>query len=158
MTRGYAPRVPDDAGIEALPQPGPAGRVRRAMRRPHAWMQLGRFVAVGASGYVVNLAVFAAMIHLASAGHRSAAVVAFLVAVTNNFIWNRQWTFVARDGHPGPQAWRFLVVSCGAFLINLALLELLIDQGMAELPAQALAVAAATPANFLGNKLWTFAR
>jgi putative flippase GtrA len=27
-----------------------------------------------------------------------------------------------------------------------------------ELPAQAIAVAAAMPFNFLGNKLWTFAR
>jgi putative flippase GtrA len=28
---------------------------------------------------------------------------------------------------------------------------------VAELPAQAIAVAAAMPCNFLGNKLWTFA-
>ncbi len=30
--------------------------------------------------------------------------------------------------------------------------------GLAELPAQAIAVAVATPVNFVGNKLWTFDR
>ncbi len=29
---------------------------------------------------------------------------------------------------------------------------------LAELPAQAIAVAVATPVNFIGNKLWTFGR
>ena len=133
-------------------------RVRRALRQPHSWFQLGRFMAVGASGYVVNIAVFAFVVHVFGSGHRLAAVVAFLVAVTNNFAWNRHWTFDHGGGHPGPQAWRFLVVSFGAFLINLALLELLIGAGLSEVPAQAISVAAATPFNFLGNKLWTFDR
>lgn len=132
--------------------------VRRALREPRSWFQLGRFVAVGASGYVINLAVFALMVHTFAAGHRIAAVVAFLIAVTNNFAWNRHWTFDHGGGHPGTHAWRFLVVSFGAFLVNLALLELLVGVGLADVPAQAIAVAAATPFNFLGNKLWTFAR
>ena len=37
------------------------------------------------------------------------------------------------------------------------MLELLVGCGMAELPAQAIAVAIAMPFNFVGNKLWTFA-
>jgi putative flippase GtrA len=36
-------------------------------------------------------------------------------------------------------------------------LELLVSAGnLKEVVAQAIAVAAATPCNFLGNKLWTF--
>lgn len=134
-------------------------RVRRGLRHRANWWQLLRFTAVGASGYVVNLAVFALATIPLGLDHRVAALVAFLVAVTNNFLWNRHWTFDARAGHAGHQAWRFLLVSCGAFLVNLALLELLvIVAGLPELPAQAIAVAAATPCNFLGNKLWTFHR
>ncbi|HMS73541.1 MAG TPA: GtrA family protein [Baekduia sp.] len=133
-------------------------RLRRASKEPESWRQLARFVAVGASGYVVNLAVFALMVEGLDADHRLGAVVAFLVAVTNNFVWNRVWTFSAHGGHAGSQAWKFLTVSCGAFAVNLALLELLISAGLAELPSQAIAVAAATPFNFLGNKLWTFQR
>lgn len=144
---------PDQQGNASL-----TARVRRAAHEPESWRQLARFVAVGASGYVVNLAVFAVLVEVLDMDHRFAAVVAFLVAVTNNFAWNRIWTFVAHDGHAGRQAGRFLAVSCGAFLVNLGLLELLISLGLAELPAQAIAVAAATPFNFLGNKLWTFQR
>jgi dolichol-phosphate mannosyltransferase len=133
-------------------------RVRRAIREPDSWWQLLRFVTVGASGYVVNLAVFALLIEAFGSGHRLAAVVAFLVAVTNNFVWNRRWTFVAHEGHATGQAWRFLLVSLGAFAVNFVLLEVLVGAGLRELPAQAIAVAAATPVNFLGNKLWTFDR
>jgi putative flippase GtrA len=79
--------------------------------------------------------------------------------VTNNFAWNRHWTFDARAGHAGFQAARFLIVSLVAFLFNLAFLELLVSVlGLSEVPAQAIAVALATPMNFVGNKLWTFDR
>jgi putative flippase GtrA len=128
------------------------------MRHAPNWWQLARFTAVGASGYVVNLATFALVVHVLDGDYRLAAVAAFLVAVTNNFFWNRHWTFDASDGHAGRQAARFLIVSAGAFLVNLALLELLVSAaGIPEVPAQAIAVAAATPCNFLGNRLWTFA-
>jgi dolichol-phosphate mannosyltransferase len=86
-----------------------------------------------------------------------AAVVAFAVAVTSNFWWNRHWTFDAKGGHAGQQAARFLAVSLAGFVVNLGLLQLLVGEaGVAEVLAQAVAVAAATPCNFLGNKLWTF--
>jgi dolichol-phosphate mannosyltransferase len=132
-------------------------RVRGGVRESRNWWQLARFTAVGATGYVVNLATFAVCVHALSLDYRVAAVIAFLVAVTNNFWWNRHWTFAAGHGHAGHQAARFLTVSLGAFLVNLAILEFLVSAlDVAELPAQALAVAAATPCNFLGNKLWTF--
>jgi dolichol-phosphate mannosyltransferase len=132
-------------------------RARRALRSPEAWMQLIRFSLVGGSGYIVNLAVFGVLTH-AGTDHRLAALGAFLVAVTNNFAWNRRWTFDdARDGHAGRQAARFLTVSVGAFLISLGILEILVTQfDMADLPAQACAIVCATPLSFIGNRLWSF--
>ncbi|WP_205696235.1 GtrA family protein [Conexibacter sp. SYSU D00693] len=134
-------------------------RVRLGLRKPANWLELVRFGVVGASGYAVNLAVFALMVHSAGADYRVAAVTAWLVAVANNFFWNRRWTFRAHDGHAGFQAARFLAVSVAAFVVNLAVLELLVAGfDMAEVPAQAIAIVVATPCNFLGNKLWSFAR
>lgn len=128
-----------------------------ALRQPRNWLQLARFAMVGASGYAVNLAVFGLLVHAGGVDYRLAATAAFLVAVANNFLWNRAWTFSARDGHAGFQAVRFLLVSLAAFGVNLALLALLVGSaGLPELEAQALAIAAATPLSFLGNKLWTF--
>ena len=135
---------------------GEADRPRHAEARN--WVQLFQFGVVGASGYVVNLAVFAVAgrdrfgIH-----HIPAAILAFCVAVTNNFWWNRHWTFDAKHGHAGFQAARFFTVSVAALVINLVVLELLVRSGMADIPAQAIAVAVAMPFNFIGNKLWTFA-
>jgi len=133
-------------------------RVRHGVRKADNWWQLARFTAVGASGYVVNLVTFALCVHALDLDFRIAAVIAFLVAVTNNFWWNRHWTFgSARGGHAGHQAFRFLVVSIAAFAVNFVVLELLVTGvGLKEVVAQAIAVATATPCNFLGNKLWTF--
>ena len=97
--------------------------------------------------------------HALDVGYLLAATVAFLVAVTNNFLLNRHWTFDARAGHAGFQAARFFTVSVCAFLLNLAVLRLLVaGVGLPEVPAQALAIVAATPLSFVGNKLWSFSR
>jgi putative flippase GtrA len=89
--------------------------------------------------------------------HLVAATLAFVVAVTNNFWWNRHWTFKAHQGHAGFQAARFFAVSVVAFLFAAAILELLVTgAGLAEVPAQAISIVAATPLNFIGNKMWSF--
>ena len=132
-------------------------RVRAGLRRPHNWVQLVKFCAVGASGYVVNLCVFAACVEVLDVHHLVAATAAFVVAVLNNFWWNRHWTFRARGGHAGFQAARFFTVSIAAFLFAAGMLEFLVSViGVAELPAQAVSIIAATPLNFLGNKMWSF--
>jgi dolichol-phosphate mannosyltransferase len=133
-------------------------RVAIGMRQPENWVQLVRFSAVGASGYVVNLLVFWLAFHVAGADHRAAAAAAFAVAVSNNFLWNRSWTFRAAVGRARFQAPRFLAVSLAAFAVAFALLELLVVAGLPELVAQAVAIACATPLNFLGNRLWSFRR
>jgi putative flippase GtrA len=135
-----------------------AYRLGAAARKPANWLQLCKFGLVGCSGYVINLAVFAALAGLLDVHHTAAAIGAFGVAVSNNFLWNRYWTFAAGDGHAGFQAARFFAVSLASLGLNLAVLEALISTATAgELGAQAIAVAVAMPFNFLGNRLWTFA-
>ena len=144
------------ADLPAVPLPL-RHRVRHGLRRPHNWFQLVRFAAVGASGYVVNLATYTLCLHVAGLHYLAAGTVAFVVAVTNNFVWNRHWTFRARDGHAGFQAARFFAVSVAAFLFSLAMLELLVGGlGVHKVLAQAIAIVTATPLNFVGNKLWSF--
>jgi len=133
-------------------------RVRAGLRRPHNWLQLAKFCAVGGSGYVVNLCVFAICFEGLGLHYLLAATAAFVVAVTNNFWWNRHWTFKARRGRAGFQAARFFAVSVAAFLFAASVLELLVSvAGLPELAAQAVSLVAATPLNFVGNKMWSFA-
>jgi putative flippase GtrA len=132
-------------------------RVRAGLRKPHNWVQLFKFCAVGASGYVVNLCVFAVCVGVLDLHHLIAATIAFAVAVMNNFWWNRHWTFRARGGHAGFQAARFFTVSIAAFLFAAGVLEVLVSvAGLPELPAQAISIVSATPLNFIGNKMWSF--
>ena len=134
-------------------------RVRHGLMRPHNWIQLIKFFAVGGSGYVVNLVVFAIAFDRLHIHHLVAATIAFVVAVVNNFWWNRHWTFGARGGHAGFQAARFFAVSVLAFFFALGVLELLVTQThISEIVAQAISIVVATPLNFVGNKMWSFSR
>lgn len=129
---------------EALPEPEGSSR------------QFVKFCVVGASGYAVNVCAFALALAL-GVHHLAAAGVAFLVAVTANFWWNRRWTFAACDGAAASQAARFFTVSVLACLFAAASLELFMGTaGLPALAAQPAAVIAATPLNFLGNKAWSF--
>ncbi len=132
-------------------------RLLHGMRRPANWLQLVRFGLVGGVGFVVNLLVYTLFVHGAGVEYRVASVAAWLVAVLNNFVLNRHWTFDARGGQARFQALRFVLVSLAAEVVALLLLTLLVEAGgLAKIPAQALAVGAVTPLNFLGNKLWSF--
>jgi dolichol-phosphate mannosyltransferase len=129
-----------------------------ALRRRHNWEQLVKFCMVGASGYVVNLAVYAALLKGADLHYAPAATCSFLVAATSNYLLNRHWTFRAQRGRVGVQGARFLVVSTAVYLANLGLLTALVGAGVGKILAQAVAIVLVTPLNFLGNKLWSFHR
>lgn len=143
------PHVPVNVKLRA--------RVGQGVRRRHNWLQLIRFGAVGASGYVVNLAVFALCVHAFGIDYRVAGVLAWVVSVLNNFWLNRHWTFRVKEAPPVQQGARFFAVSLVAFgFTELVLISLVGGAGLTKVPAQAIAVAAATPLNFLGQKLWSF--
>ena len=134
----------------------PLLRVRAGMRHTHNWLQLVRFGAVGASGYVVNLAVFAVCVHLLAIDYHLSAVIAWAISVLNNFWLNRHWTFGGKQDHPVLQAIRFFAVSLVAFGFTYVVLVLLVDAGLMKVAAQAIAIAAGTPLSFVGQKLWSF--
>lgn len=134
-----------------------AYRLSVAARQPANWVQLVKFGLVGGSGYLINLGVFELLAASFGVHHAIAAVGAFCVAVTNNFLWNRYWTFGPGSGPAHFQAARFFAVSVASLGLNIVVLEALLANHLAgELAAQAIAVGVAMPFNFLGNKLWTF--
>jgi putative flippase GtrA len=145
------------AAASAAVKSRPHTRVLHGMRKPANWLQLVRFGIVGGSGFVVNLVVYALCAQAIGVDYRVANVLAWLVAVLNNFLLNRHWTFDAGAGDARFQAIRFFVVSLVAEGVSLLLLTVLVESvGMGKVPAQAVAVALSMPLNFLGNKLWSF--
>ena len=131
-------------------------RVRAALGRRGNWEQLVKFCFVGATGYLVNLWVFSLLVLVFGVHYIPAAVGSFLVAVTNNYTWNRLWTFREQRGSVAYQGMRFFVVSTLALVANLLVLYVLVEIGLPEIVAQAIAIVLVTPINFVGNKLWSF--
>jgi putative flippase GtrA len=99
------------------------------------------------SGYVVNLAVYTALLNGADLHYRSAATGSFVVAVTNNYLLNRLWTFRHAKGHFAFQGLRFFVVALIAYVGNLLILTALVELGLGEIVSQAIAIVLVTPAN-----------
>ena len=118
--------------------------------------QFVRFCAVGASGYAVNLAVYAALLG-AGLHYLAAAAIAFLVAAASNYAWNRTWTFRTARAPVLGQGARALVVSALSLGANQLFLAALVTAGAGHLAAQAVAILLATPFSFAANKLWAFA-
>src|SRR5207245_4701898 len=93
--------------------------------------QLGRSCAGGAVGYVVNLAVYASLLH-AGLHYLLAATCSFLVAVASNYTLNRHWTFRDRRAGVAAQGMRFFVVSLASLGANLVVLHALITLGLGK--------------------------
>jgi putative flippase GtrA len=126
---------------------------------PSSWRQVARFLCVGAVGYVVNLAVYAGCVHVATVEYRASAVAAFMCALATTFVLNRHYTFEAATGSVGTQAWRYLLVNLLGFATNLFVLQVLVERAaMAKVPSEAIAAVVAAPVNFAGQRLWAFAR
>ncbi len=140
------------------PQARTRDRVGSALRARGNWVQLGKFLVVGASGYVVNLVVYALLLNAGNLHYLAAATGSFLVAVANNYLWNRLWTFRGQRGNVAYQGMRFFVVALVSLGANLLVLQALIGLGAGKVVAQAIAIVLVTPLNFLGNKLWSFRR
>jgi putative flippase GtrA len=119
--------------------------------------ELACFCAVGASGYAVNLVVYAALLS-AELGYIAAATVSFLVAASSNYALNRRWTFRARQEAVASQGVRALGVSAVSLAANQVCLLALVAAGADRLSAQAVAILLVTPFSFVANKLWAFAR
>lgn len=129
-------------------------RIRRAFR------QFVKYCLVGAIGLVVNLAVYSLLVKGAHFHYLAAATFSFTVAVTNNFVLNKFWTFGNPQGTMFVQAGRFLIVSATSLLLNLLVLRLLIEDLNLnnKIIAQAIAISLVTVFNFTGNKMWSFRR
>ena len=150
--RVRAGRSADEQATTAVqPENVPIGIARRLLES-----QFVRFCAVGASGYAVNLAVYATL--LAAGLHfLAAAAISFLVAAASNYAWNRVWTFRTTAAPFLGQGARALTVSVLSLAANQLFLVVLVAAGAGQLAGQAVAIALATPFSFAANKLWAFA-
>ena len=134
--------------------------------------QFTKFVLVGGLNFLIDLGVLNLLIFSTGITSGFYAVsfkaVAFLVAVTSSFLWNKFWTFRSLSiEHVGAQFAEFFAVTAVGFLINVGSFALLNDfiGPQAGIDAKTWASVAATGAgvtglvwNFLGYKFFVFRR
>ena len=138
----------------------------------------GVFMAVGGLGFLVQLAALAALMSLADWSWLPATLVSVELAVVHNFFWHERWTWCNRTVAPSDRAPSHLApshlassrlallarlarfhVANGAVSIagNAVLMALLAGLlGLPAIPANALAVAAMSVANFVIADRWVF--
>lgn len=125
-----------------------------------AWpVRLGRFLAVGGSGTLVNLAVVAFLTRVFGFHVTPAGVPAFAVAVTWNYALNRLWTFRARRVAVAGSYVRYVVGALAGLATQLAVTHLLHESaGLLDLAAAAAGIAAGALLNYSASEWWAFRR
>ena len=132
----------------------------RAMAR-NLIKQLGQFAMVGGLGTVTNLIVFFVLVDFSGAmPWWLGTIIAFGVAVAQNYALNELWTFNpnGRNRVQGRRFLKFLLFSTMALGVNLLVTQELISRfefPMLVIP-QAVGILAATALNFLTSRLVTF--
>ncbi|MFN3649979.1 MAG: GtrA family protein [Armatimonadota bacterium] len=168
--------------VEELPAP-----LQRALMKPEL-RQFVKFCIVGASSTLISLSIFSfllyvvgleqvlrrwladspALVYLIDAfdAHvQVAALVAFLVAVTNGFLLNSFWTFRMKGAGGARERYvKFVLVNVIGLVLNQGILFLAnrlltpLTKGHQFTPLLAFVIAAVMVVfwNFNANRLWTF--
>ena len=132
-----------------------------------------KFMFVGAMGAIVDFGTLNLLAHVFDVPVTIAGVISFTLAVSQNFLWNRYWTYPESRAFPAiPQYLQFFVINATALLIRVPILALvpgpvinaLESAGLSPATAEvlgnnialALAVGIAMFWNFFVNRLITY--
>ena len=124
-------------------------------------MQFVKFAVVGASGVLVNLAVFNLVVFAWGEKHALlpdllANALGFVVSVFSNYCLNRRWTFRSH-GEVGGELTKFFAVSLFAYVLNLGVFSLCrAGLGLDADVSQITAIAVVMPVNYMLNRFWSF--
>jgi dolichol-phosphate mannosyltransferase len=121
-----------------------------------------KFCLVGLTGTVVDLSIYRSLLHL-QLPSPAARAVAILVAMTCNFLLNRNWTFRASRDHSAWEQYPKYLLSSGLGAVVSWAGSMGLSHGVgwfhSHLMLAALAgIAAGTVTNFLLASRWVFAR
>lgn len=135
--------------------------------------RFGKFALVGIAGGVIDFTIFNLLATLLGINSIVASVISFSLAVVNNFLLNRAWTFPeSQNGHVLKQLIQFAIVSVIGLAIRTPLFAWL-EKQLIPLAAKivpnlftptfighnislAIAILVVMLWNFMANRYWTF--
>ncbi len=116
-----------------------------------------RYSIVGLSGTAVDFGGLLLLVEVGGMQPVVANVISVSLAIINNYLLNKFWTFsIEKKKKLKKEFAQFVVVSLVGLLINLLLLPLLIQLGIWYVAAKVLIIGIVVLWNFFGNALWTF--
>jgi dolichol-phosphate mannosyltransferase len=133
-----------------------ASIVHRITRR-RGVRQFVKFGIVGASGFIVNLAVFTVLQRLTPLPFWLEFSISFMIGGVSNYFLNRVWTFRS-SGHAGKEGAQFLTVSFLALLVG-NFTGWVLESGLQfhhHHTVWLLSTLSGMFVNFFINKYWTF--
>jgi len=120
-----------------------------------------KFGSVGALGSVTNIIIFSSLTFL-NINYNIAATIAFLVAVTQNYLLNKKWTFKEHNTKTKKKFIKYFILNFISFLINLTVLNIIVfyfgDEKLTTILAQIIGIGVAMSLNFTGSYLVIFAK
>jgi len=118
---------------------------------------LGRFSIVGIANTLVGLAVIYICMGIFGLSVQGSNAIGYATGLVVGFLLNRRWTFQHTE-RPGPALLRYAAVVLAAYLANLAIVVLLVDQlRQNHYIAQAAGILPYTLITYLGSKHFAFA-
>jgi dolichol-phosphate mannosyltransferase len=120
--------------------------------------QFIRFAFVGLIGTLINISILYILTEYLSIFYVLSALVAFVVAMTTNFIFDKIWAFRENIYDRIIKEYvNFSIVSLSALLINIFFLYIFTEfLNMYYIISQVIAIGISLIINFIGNKIWTF--
>lgn len=131
-----------------------------SIRKGESTKQFLKFGIIGTLNTLINLAVLYVLTSVFGLYYMLSAVLAFLIANLNSFLWNKKWTFREKIKHRFTIKYiKFLSISLVSLFVNLAFLYIFTEFfKVYYLVSQIIAIGISLIINFLGNKRWTFIR
>lgn len=96
-----------------------------AKRNKKEVKRFGKFMIIGTVGAVIDGGVLNILAHVFRVDLLIAATISFTMAVSQNFLWNRFWTYPESKVHPFlSQYIQFFAINATALLIRLPILKI----------------------------------
>ena len=121
------------------------------------YKQLAKYITIGFFGAMINIMLLYSFVEFLQFSYILGATAACIAVISNNFFWNKKWTF--QNSHLGykKQYFKYFLVSTFGLILNLSILTFFISIFQVwYILAQLFSIAIVGIGTFLSNKYWTF--
>lgn len=114
-----------------------------------------KYALIGAMNSIVSYLTYSILL-VVGLKYPAALAFSYLIGIIHSYAWNRLWNFRSRS-HMGRETARFVSTYALSYVINLAILKVLIEFYLIQpFFAQLIAVFFVSPGTFLLMRFWVF--